>query len=323
MFFRTIGRPALARVIDPTHDVIIIVLLADLGQVRGKRATHLGVLFTDRVTGETATRLKQSLAVILVSLLLRGNFAIETVLPKVRRYGFQVLRSLFAVFSETPEGGHLRTRTKSLRVLQPNRNPFLAQLEAHVLEIRTNFFLVLLQVTGLKIQFVNPRGQLTVGDPQRIGMGQEALHFSSIVAGVAAGFSVQPRLAIVSGNLILELADRLARIGQGVTLAIECLHAMTTDTATLIEEILAQIQSVRALRHAVVRMTHLATGLSVLFMKQRMQPEWILSVSFNCAGGGAAITAVASGATKSLRIVYLQQLFARMGDKCLGQLVGV
>ena len=50
---------------------------------------------------------------------------------------------------------------------------------------------------------------------------------------------------------------------------------MTTDAAALIEQILAEIQCVRSLRHAVVGMTHLTAGFGVFFMKERMQPKRI------------------------------------------------
>ena len=43
---------------------------------------------------------------------------------------------------------------------------------------------------------------------------------------------------------------------------------MTTHAAALIEKIPAEIQRVRALGHAIVRVTLLATGFSVLFLKQ-------------------------------------------------------
>src|SRR5258706_7789037 len=103
------------------------------------------------MTGETTARLEERLAVILISLLLRGNFAIETILPKVRRYGFQIVSAFFTVFSETPERRHLRARTKCLRIFQPNRYPLPAQLQAHVFEIRPDLLLILLQITRLYV----------------------------------------------------------------------------------------------------------------------------------------------------------------------------
>src|SRR5215472_14590218 len=96
---------------------------------------------------------------------------------------------------------------------------------------------------------------------------------------------------------------------------------MAPDATTLIEEILAQVQRVGALCHPVVRMTHLAACLGVFFMKQRMQPEWIKPMSFNHTGSRAAIAAVTGGAAEFIRIVNLQQFFARMADKRTRQII--
>jgi hypothetical protein len=53
-----------------------------------------------------------------------------------------------------------------------------------------------------------------------------------------------------------------------------------------------------------------------------MQPERILTVRLHNAGRRAAVTAVTRGAPKLFRVVNLQELFARMADKGIGQIVG-
>ena len=90
---------------------------------------------------------------------------------------------------------------------------------------------------------------------------------------------------------------------------------MAADAATLIEKIFRQVQSVSALGHAIVRMTHLTAGLSVLFVKQRMQPERVLAVSLHRTRRRAAVASVASRTAKFFRIVNLQEFFARMAHK--------
>ncbi len=47
LFFRTIGRPTFARVVNPANDVIEVCFLADLLKIRGKGAAHLAVVFAD------------------------------------------------------------------------------------------------------------------------------------------------------------------------------------------------------------------------------------------------------------------------------------
>src|SRR5436853_3277854 len=143
MFFRTVRRPTLAGVVNPTHDIIVVRFFAHSGQVRRERATHLRIFFADRMTCETAARFKQILAAILVTLLLRGSLAVKTVLPKVSGDGLQIVRAV-RVIRETPEGRHLGAGTKSLRIFQPNRNPFLAELQSHVFQVWPDFLLILL-----------------------------------------------------------------------------------------------------------------------------------------------------------------------------------
>src|SRR5438309_1768668 len=96
---------------------------------------------------------------------------------------------------------------------------------------------------------------------------------------------------------------------------------MTAHAAALIKKILAQIECIRALGYAIVCMAHLASRFGVLFMKQRVQPEWILAMRFHDAGRGAAITAVTSRTAELLRIVNLQEFFARVTDKSVRQIV--
>src|SRR5260370_39697921 len=106
MFLRTVRRPTFARVVNPTHDVIIVRLFPDSGQVRRERATHLRVFFADRMTSETAARFKQLFPMVLVALRLRGGLTVKTVLPEVSGDRLQIFRAI-RVIRETPEGRHL------------------------------------------------------------------------------------------------------------------------------------------------------------------------------------------------------------------------
>jgi hypothetical protein len=53
--------------------------------------------------------------------------------------------------AKPPEGWHLGTGPEGLRILQPNRQPLFAQLEAYVLQVWTDLLLVLHQVLRLKV----------------------------------------------------------------------------------------------------------------------------------------------------------------------------
>src|SRR5205085_12314046 len=105
-------------------------------------------------------------------------------------------------------------------------------------------------------------------------MRQQPLDFG-VITGVGAGICIQFRLPLIGSDLIAKLLNLLTCVRQRIALTIESLHAMTADAATLIEQVFAEIQGVGALRHAIVRMAHLAARFGVLFMKKWMQPEWI------------------------------------------------
>ena len=96
---------------------------------------------------------------------------------------------------------------------------------------------------------------------------------------------------------------------------------MTTDAAALIEQILAEIQCVRSLRHAVVGMTHLTAGFGVFFMKERMQPKRIEPVRLHHARRCTPIASVTGGTPKLFRIVNLQKFLTRVADKGRGEIV--
>src|SRR5579871_6985277 len=67
---RTIRTRAFARVMNPSDEIVVVRLLADSGQVRGKHsALHL-IAFPDRVAGEAAAGLEQFLAVLGVAGLV-------------------------------------------------------------------------------------------------------------------------------------------------------------------------------------------------------------------------------------------------------------
>src|SRR5258705_7805489 len=104
------------------------------------------------MTAETTASFKQIFSVRDISTLLLGEFAFETVLPEVRSNRLDLLLAILVAhrrhaivnrLGETPEGRHLGTRTKTLRIREPYRHPFLAKLQTNILEIRSDLLLVL------------------------------------------------------------------------------------------------------------------------------------------------------------------------------------
>src|SRR5687767_8382955 len=111
------------------------------------------------MTTKTAASLKKLLALCRIAAGLCWGLAVEALLPEVCRYGLDLILRitvrLYAVpilaSAKTPEGGHLGSGTKCLRILQPNWKPFLSQLEPNVFQIRPNLLLVLHQILRLQV----------------------------------------------------------------------------------------------------------------------------------------------------------------------------
>src|SRR3989441_3060183 len=117
-FVRTIGAGAFARVVDPTHEVVVIFLFTDAREIGSKRFTlHLGG-FADGVTGEAAARFEQLFAVSGVARLVLGQLIGERRLPNECGDGSDLL----IVESEIR---HLGCGAEVAGLLEPNRNPVL------------------------------------------------------------------------------------------------------------------------------------------------------------------------------------------------------
>ena len=122
-------------------------------------------------------------------------------------------------------------------------------------------------------------------------------------------------LFLIRADLILELSDRLPRARQRIRLAIETFVTMTTHAAAFREQVAPKVQHFCALGHTIARVTLLASGLSVLFLKHGPQPEAMAAVSLRDVSGRAAITPVTTRTTELLRTVNLKDLAVRMADK--------
>jgi hypothetical protein len=153
--------------------------------------------------------------------------------------------------------------------------------------------LILHQVARLYVQLLDARLQLAVRDAQGDGAREFLLRFRFIRDG--ARFHVQlPRLPVVGGEVVFELLDRLAGVGESVRLAVEAFVAVAADAAALLEEVFALRQHVCALQHAILRVALLATGLHVLALVERVEPETVSAMTFDDTGRRAPVAAVAT-----------------------------
>src|SRR5687767_21577 len=127
-FFRTIRSNAIARVVDPAHDVIEIRLLANFLEICGEVAAGGTAALANRVASHATSGFKQLFSVSGISARLCRQRVRETVLPQVCGDRFDLIagvyiahvRTFVGVRGEAPEGRHLGAGSKSLWILEPN-----------------------------------------------------------------------------------------------------------------------------------------------------------------------------------------------------------
>ena len=100
LFVGAVGTRALTRVVNPTHQIVVAVLLTHAGKIRGEGSALQLVALADGVTCQAATRFKQLLAVSRVSRFVLGQGIRQRRLPHVRGDGFDL-------FIVEPEIRHL------------------------------------------------------------------------------------------------------------------------------------------------------------------------------------------------------------------------
>ena len=155
---RAIRPRALARVVNPADEVVVVRLFADAREVRGEMPPCSLVAFADGMAGEAAARLKQFFAVRCIAGLLFGQRIGESGLPDVGRDRL----NLMVVQAEVR---HLRRGTEIRRLLQPHWNPILVELQPDVFQVRADLFQVLHQAVRLVVELLQTGVQLAIGDP--------------------------------------------------------------------------------------------------------------------------------------------------------------
>src|SRR5258705_12613660 len=137
-----------------------------------------------------------------IATLLFRKFVVETVLPQISSDGLYLLFAILVshlvliCLGEPPEGRHLSTWSKCLRILQPNRNPFLAKFHANIFQVRSNLLLILHQILRLQVHLIDSRGKQAVGDSQSVGMCQELLRFR-VILYLSRTLGISPDLLFV------------------------------------------------------------------------------------------------------------------------------
>src|SRR5207248_2718528 len=81
LFVGAIRRRTLARVVNPSDQVIVIIFLAHAREVSGKPAAHLIRALADRMATHAAARLEALFALLRVAHRLSGKLRVEAALP--------------------------------------------------------------------------------------------------------------------------------------------------------------------------------------------------------------------------------------------------
>src|SRR6266852_3455003 len=118
LFVGAVGTGAFAGVVDPTNQVVVVVLFTDASEICGKSSALQLVAFADGVAGEAAARFEQLFSVSGVAGLVLGQLIGERRLPDEGGDGFD----LFVVEAEIR---HFGGGAEVARFLQPNRDPIL------------------------------------------------------------------------------------------------------------------------------------------------------------------------------------------------------
>ncbi len=301
LFVRTIRTGALARVMHPAHEIVVVGFLTDPGKIGGEcSALHL-VAFANRMAGQTAARLEELLAVRGVARFVLGLRIGQRRLPQIGGDGFDlvIIKAEVRHPGSGPEVG---------RFLQPDRNPVLVQLESDILQIRSDLFDVLQEAFRLPVELGDAAVSLAVSYLQRLGSVIQMCGFFVRFCGIGLLHQVSCLLDVL-GLLPLQLLDLLVDRVQLLGFFVVPFIAMATDAAPLAKQVLARADGrahVVAHQHHVRGVAGLTPSLRVFVWEERPQPMLIVSVSLLQAGGGPAIALVARRAAVLVRVVRLQ-----------------
>ncbi len=116
LFERAVRTSAFARIVDPTHEVVVVILLTDTSEIRGKGAALDLIAFANGMAGEAAARFEQFFSVGGVAGIALGQRISQRRLPDEGGDGLDL------VVVET-EIRHFSGSAEITGLLEPNGNP--------------------------------------------------------------------------------------------------------------------------------------------------------------------------------------------------------
>ena len=180
---------------------------------------------------------------------------------------------------QIPEGRHLRAGAERLRVFEPLGYPLLAELQAHVLQVRPDLLLILHQVARLRVELVDRASSWLLLTTQTLGAREELLRRARPRRRGRAVGARDLRVALVGGDFVFELLDRAGARSRARPSRGRSPRSGGSRRSRARRRGLCPWLSVRrALQHAVVRVALVAAGLHVLLREERVQPVAVPAV---------------------------------------------
>ena len=221
---RTIRRRALARVMNPSYQVIVIRLFTHASQVGAEPPAHSARALAHGVTAHAAPRLKTLLALGRIAGSLRRCFCVQRTLQDEGGDRAHLIVG-------QPEARHPCSGTEGVGVLDPDRNPFRSQLGAHLFQVGSDFLAVHLQEPDLSVELVRLQVDVADGQAQVVGLGiilARRFVIGSVVAGLDVLVDIQQELSALYTKLLDAALGRYEVLRLGiVSLETVAAHAAT------------------------------------------------------------------------------------------------
>ena len=222
------------RVMNPANQVIIIVFLSHPSQIGGKSSSQGIGTFANRMTAEAAAGFQQFFTSGRISRLLTDQLTLDPGLPDKGGNGLALLLL-------QAKGRHFCGGAISMRIFQPDGNPFSVNLHPNFFQARTHLFLFSQETLGLNIQLL----QLVIHSadtlPQSVSPRVEPLRFLVISGCIALlGGFVYVSLSLFPFSF--QLVNHQTIIYQGFCFRVKSLKAMAPHAAFASKDLLAGIE---------------------------------------------------------------------------------
>ena len=295
-----VGARALAGIVDPADEIIVIFFFADAAQVCGERAADGVGAFADGVAGEAAALVEQFLAVGCISGgLFFERWTRKRILPDEGGDGLDfVLRHA--------ELRHFRGGAKFGGVADPVRDPFLVKFLARFFQVRADFLDFLQQIVAALLERFG--GGIHARDVHGEVGGLRVVGFGGGIAGGGVAEFLQARdFEQVVGFGFREREDLLARVDELFVLIIEALEAVAADAAFLTIELLAFVEDGACSVTMSDGMALLATSVVIFGIVEWVEPVLVAAVPALDGINGASVAAVTGRAAEFFQRMRFQK----------------